>query len=164
MTEKALPKIDGIQEILRERTHVIAETFLLIDPGSYGENTQIVMHEFLSLHGITYHDPITFWKSEKDRIQGMIEALKEKKARRPNDPWMYIVGVNPDQLQEMFEAIPKMIIEKDPILEGIKGKNITILRLNAPETSRRIDEKTGVTFVTLKKGEPAYPLHLTPAD
>ncbi len=137
MTEKALPKIDGIQEILRGKTHVIAEGFFIEQ---------------------NYPGAVTL-------TSAIITSLKEqRKQKTNNDPLMYILGFIPEQLQEVFEGISQMIREKHPLMEGIDGGNITILQLNAPLSNRFIDEETGVTMATLKKGEPAYPMHLTPAD
>ena len=58
-----------------------------------------------------------------------------------------------------------MIINKNPIMKDIDGKNITILQLNASAVSRITDKETGIVMGTLQKNTSAYPpMHPTPAS
>ncbi len=128
---------------------------------------------------------VTFCSSEEEQIREIINSPEiQKTLNSGNDQEIIIVGFDADQLQTMFSVFRSMIIknkeqdEKDPIMEGIEGENITLLLLNAqypmtPISDRRsvlmtptIDKRTGVRLIALEKGTREYPArsHPTPAD
>lgn len=161
--EQEPPRRHNPLELLKGRTYVVAETFF-IGNGSSDETVEEEVRSRLSNQGVTDTVEVTLCNSEEERIKEIINSLKNQKVQRASDdPWMGIAGFNADELQEIFNAISVMIIEKDPILEGIDGTNITILQLNAPSSSTVTDIGTGLKIAAIKKGEHAYPMHPTPA-
>lgn len=163
MTEEQ-PENHNILEALKGTNYVVAETFLIRN-GSSNETATEEVRIRLSNQGITDHPAVTFCNSKEERIKEMVNSLKRQKALNAgNDPWMTIVGFDANQLQEMFEVISAMIIGKDPIMEGIDAKNITLLQLNALyPVGPTVDNRTGITIAAIRKGEPAFPMHPTPA-
>lgn len=148
-------------KLLEGRNYVLAETFP-IRKGFFHKKARKEVLPSLSGQGITDPVVVTFCNSEKKRIKKIIQSLKEKQSAS-DDPWMCVVGFTADPLKKMFEAVSKMIINNDPVLEDLDGKNITILQLNAPATSTFTDRRTGLKFAAIKKGETPNPMHPTPA-
>ena len=151
-------------EFLKGRNFVVAETFIMGTDSSSNKTLGDDVYHSLSRQGIADRPLLfIFCNSQEEQVREIITVLKGQEFARGNDDsWMGIVGFNADQLQKMFETISLMIIEKDPILEGIDGENITVLQLNAPSNSTITDKRTGLKIAAIKKGEPAYPTHPTP--
>lgn len=147
-------------KLLEGRNYVLAETFS-IRKGFFHKKARKEVLPSLYDQGITDPVVVTFCNSEKKRIKKIIQSLKKNQSAS-DDPWMCVVGFTVDPLKEIFEAISKMIINNDPVLEGVDGKNITILQLNAPTSNAFIDRNTGLKFAALRKGEPSHPMHPTP--
>ena len=135
MEKKQPRKEHSILSILGDRNFVLADRFFIKTPDDIREITREI-----------------------------IATLKEqRKERARGNNQMFIVGFSDKQLRRIFEAASTMVIEKHPDMEGVDGNNITILQLNAPSNNKLVNKETGITIAAIRKGQPAYPMHPTPA-
>lgn len=166
MSTERLSASVSVSELLGKQHFVIEDTFICRKNGVTDETARQNVLARLSQEGITVNSPIgiTFCDSEENRTIEIIKALGLKKSLGENNiPQMYIVSTTEGDAHGLFEKISNLITTKNLIMDGVSGEHITILQLNASVRSKITDMRTGLSLVALKRGEPAYPMHPTPA-
>ncbi|MBI4096621.1 MAG: hypothetical protein HY425_02785 [Candidatus Levybacteria bacterium] len=165
VSEKDLSGHNNPLELLRGSNIVLADSFTIRTNGFPDQLIRQDIANRLSRQGITGPVTVTFCNSKQKKVEEIITSLKLKKAlNAAKDPWMGIITTTTDDARALFERISVLLTTKDPITEGMDGKDITILQLNADLHNTITDMRTGLKIVTLKKGELAHPMHPTPAD
>lgn len=151
-------------ELLRETSFVVFADAFVVRDGSSDETARNNAYAHLHKEGISDPGAIIFCNSSKNRTNEIIRSLKlQRDLSDKKGVQMTIVVTETDDLFNLGQAISGLFTAEDKTVEGIEGKNITILQPNAEDHIDVTDIRSGVRIVALKRGEPAHPMHPTPA-
>lgn len=166
MTLKEVPqRCPDFLKRLGGTNFVLADAFVVRTNRLPDQAVRSNAQDYLANQGMDAVGSIIFCSSQKNKLEEIIRSLKLKHALNADKyPQMTIVVTKGEDLFDLSQAISGLFATKDEIVKGIDGKNLTIVQFNAPEHIDITDIRSGLKAVALKTGEPAYPMHRTPAD